>query len=347
MNPKPLFLATLVGALTLGAVSVAGIIPEAEQHQRKSNLHDELSDPKTADAALESVLRRSTALQELEQVALEGTDLSARGRAILGIQGIRGSEADSTLQTLADGNFPPMVKNWAAAARVNRVQDFDSYVQLAQNYQWQFPAVKRPLEMKAAQLLAGASTAEKLKLLAAQPNLAQSVGPSLIAAPTDELLELMQTHGDDNVRRQAASYLAAKGAQSGKGYNEVAEAVIASLKFRPKAKELPWAGGALYVPSIQWKKAEALDLIHVLIQWNVHLEKVEKQNEQRQVQNNLRSVQLLQAAQFANAWPDVNGPDVLVNYGQVVGRKAVWQILSDQDLLDSRWAAALDQLGKR
>lgn len=332
--------------LALAAGSTAGIIPEAEQHH-KTTLHDQLADPETAEQALATVMKGADPLSELEQVAFEGTDLSARGRAILAIQGIEGKEADATLKTLTGNNFPPMVRNWAAAAQVNRVRDLDTYIQLAQTYSYQYPAVLRPLELKAAQILAGADTITMLKLVGTNPQLASSVGPRLIAAPTKDLMKLMQTHGDDMVRRQAASYLAAKGAQSGKGYSEVAAAVIESLALKPKARKLPWEGGALYVPSIQWKKAEALELIDVLIRWNLHLESVDKQNEQRQVQNNLRSVQLLQAAGFQNAWPDVNGPDVLVNYGQVVGRKKVHQILADLDLLDSRWAAALDQLGKR
>lgn len=346
MRSRSIPLVAVLVALALGAT--AGIIPEAEEHSRSQDgdLHALLSDPETADAALESVLRRSSALAELEEVAVKGTDLSARGRALLGIQGIRGKEADAALDTVLASGAPPLVQAWAASARINRTADLDSFLPLAQSYVYQYPATARPIELKAAQLLEGASIADMLKLMALQPQLAAAIAPKILTTPSSELVRLMQTHGDDNVRRQAAAYLASQG-QDDKGHAKVSAAVRDALAYDKKVKDLPWDGGALYVPAIQWQKNEALDLIRTLIQWNLHCERIDKANEQRQVQNNLRSVQLLQAAGFGNAWPDVSGPDVLVEYGKIAGRQDVWKLLDEQGLLDSRWAKALDQLGKR
>ena len=346
MRAGPILSITLAGLIGLGAA--AGIIPEAEEHHAStSDLHAALSDPDTAEKALESVLRRSTALEELEVVALEGSDVSARGRAILAIQGIDGKRADAVLQTVLGSSAPPLVHSWAAAARINRAQDLDAFLPLAQTYIHQYPATARPIELKAGHLLADADLADMLGLMAVQPQLAAAIAPKVIAAPAADLVDLMQNHGDDQVRRQAAAYLASKAQASKEGHEQVSRAVRSSLAFAPKAKRLPWEGGALYVPGIQWKKSEALDLIRILIQWNLHLGKIEKVNEQRQVQNNLRSVQLLQAATFQNAWPTVGNHEVLVQYGQIEGRTAVQKLLAEQGLLESPWAQALDQLGKK
>ncbi len=335
----------VLAALLTGAT--AGIIPEAEQHRAETRLHDALSDPETAEEALEAVMRRADALRRLEEVAVHGTDLSARGRAILAIQGIEGDEADAVLRALADGDHPELVRTWAAAARVNRAPDLPAYLDLADAYMGRYPALARPFELRAAALLQGADLDELLALVARQPNLAPAAAPLILAAPAERLVRLMQTHPDDPVRRQAAAYLASKAQRSDSEHREVSRAVRDALAYTRRAERLPWEGGALYVPGIGWQRAEAVDLVRLLILWNLHCDRIGAADAQRQVQNNLRSVQLLRAAGFSNAWPDVNGPEVLVEYGRVAGRKAVEEVLERTGMRDSRWARALTELGGR
>lgn len=343
MRARAIFLVAL--GLSLAVGSSAGIIPEAEEHARSNvGLESQLADPETADAALKRVLAGDRPLDLLEPVALRGTDLSARGRAILAIRDLEHVEADGVLEEATTGDHPPLVRAWAASARITRAKDIDSFVPLVSRYAGPIPATARPIELKARTLLDDADTEDLLALMSTTPVLAPAIGPRLLKADPTELVRVMQTAESDPVRRQAAAYLASIGNQSGKDYIAVAEATLDGLRFDRGTDAYPWAGGALYVPGIQWKKDEARELVARLIRWNLLCDSRDDEGERQQVQNNLRSVQLLRAAGFKNQWPDVNGPEVLVEWGRWAGRGKVERLLVNLDLMDSRWADALKQL---
>ena len=64
---------------------------------------------------------------------------------------------------------------------------------------------------------------------------------------------------DNDIRRIAAGYLGAL-ANQGEA-TAVVEQVVEQLQFDVSADEVPWQGGALFVPSIQWSQDDARSLV--------------------------------------------------------------------------------------
>ena len=58
---------------------------------------------------------------------------------------------------------------------------------------------------------------------------------------------------------------------------------------------MPWEGGPLFVPALQWKREDARDLAWELLAWMVFAERRDLGNLHSQIQNNLRSLQLAAA----------------------------------------------------
>ena len=341
MSKRPLLLIPLLG-FALTAPQGVALIPEVTASYTTTSLAIALEDPQTAEAALRAIrLQGADALPALEDVAFNAPDLSARGRAILAMRDIDTPEASTALRSLTASQHELAVRSWAASALIHRAADLDSLIRLTQQYQHALPATGRPLELKIEQLTANASTVELLKMAATGNQFTQSLGPRLNRVPAQDLVVAMRTHSNDQVRRQAAAYLAARGAQD----QHVAAAIIDATRWDPERSELPWAGGALYIPGLQYQRKHAIALIGELIRWNLALR--DNPSAQRQVQNNLRSVQLLRAAGFQNAWPDVNGTEVLIEYRRVAGRAALHQILAEQGLSNTEWAAALMNRGTK
>lgn len=287
----------------------------------------DLSDADTADAHVQSLLRQGTrGTKVLSEIALEDDDVAARGRAIVGLARAEGSLANDTLRQLREKGDPQLVRTWAYAASLQRADGLDGVLELAQQ-QARFPGSQRAVQLAVTAHMEGADTEQLLKLISSTPSLSASVGPLLLDAPLKELGRVMLTHPDDGVRRQAASWMGAQATQKNRG-SEVADIVVAQLTHNPRVKEVPWKGGALYVPGIQWKKADARALVRTLIQWKLYCERTGKSGERNQVWNNLRSVQLLQAAGFKNRWP--NDEQVLEEWAGIAGQADVDKLRREQ-----------------
>ena len=101
-----------------------------------------------ATAAVEGLIARE-AVQELEQVALQGEDLGARGWAIHGLVSLQ--QGQQTLATVQhDEENPELVRVWAAAGRIamadrNTLEDLRPLAQ-------RWPELERPLTLREAQL---------------------------------------------------------------------------------------------------------------------------------------------------------------------------------------------------
>ena len=138
----------------------------------------------------------------------------------------------------------------------------------------------------------------------------------------------MINHENMEARRMAAGFLATISRTD----VTVLDATIAGYDFQPGAEEVPWSGGPLYIPSAQWGSDTARELIENLISWHLFCEVNKLQNEQQQINNNLRSVGFVGTAGY-NAWSlpqDTDG--LLVFWGQNEGSRALSRILGEHGL---------------
>jgi len=211
----------------------------------------------------------------------------------------------------------------------------------------QFPALQRPLRLKVvAELNQGAdgvSPEELLSLSIRVPQIQQSLAGTIRGFGAERITSVMVSASDQNVRRQAAAYLAGMAQQ---GDQEVASAVIAAVKFDRQATEVAWKGGPLFVPGIAWKKEVARALVGQLIRWHVWCDRHAKKPELLQLHNNLRSLSLARAAGYQSpGWQQADTPRWLTAWGKVVGRAGLEKILKEQGVADNaRYAAVLKKL---
>jgi hypothetical protein len=112
------------------------------------------------------------------------------------------------------------------------------------------------------------------------------------------------------------------------------------------AKDVPWKEGALFLPAISWNKSDATKLVGELVRWMLWCDVNNKQEEKKQIHNNLRSVALANVAGYRSpGWQEVNADEWLVAWGAVVGRKGIEEILKEQGLSKSgKFEAALSRL---
>ncbi len=108
--------------------------------------------------------------------------------------------------------------------------------------------------------------------------------------------------------------------------------VVDQLEFDVYADNVPWDGGALFVPSIQWNKDDARSLVGSLIRWNLWCDIKGKSDEQRQIHNNIRSLGLANAAgyQIREAVTECNS--WLVAWGKAMGKDEIESILQQQNV---------------
>ena len=173
------------------------------------------------------------------------------------------------------------------------------------------------------------STEALIKMTTTNRQLSQSLGQVILKRGIKEIIKVMTTSKDNSVRRQAAAYAASIGQQDA---NSVAKHVVRVYDFNPNTKSEPWAGGALFVPSINWSKTHARDLVDNLIRWMVWCDRNGRQNQIQQIVNNLNSLQLRNAAGFQ--FPGWNRNNVVNNWleawRKVVGRAGIEDILEEQ-----------------
>lgn len=273
-------------------------------------------------------LVRHGSVDELARLARTSPDSQVRGWAIVGLSQVGGARADRVLSDLTAPGEPALVQTWAAAAKIARARSMTELRELA-SLRGRLPALDRPLRLR-IEALASSASVEELLALSQDGALAPAVAPLVMGAPTGQLVRIMFEHPDDAVRRQAAAFLASKGQQGEQ--DAVAAEVLAMLAIpRSRSARVPWEGGALFIPGLQWRRAEARTLVKTLIAWWLWLDTRGRQAETRPVWNNLYSVGLLSQAGY-----DRNlqaNPESLVNaLARVEGRAGARAVLEQVGL---------------
>ncbi|MCA9270512.1 MAG: hypothetical protein KDA41_18650, partial [Planctomycetales bacterium] len=310
-------------------------------------LLNDLSHKEKAEAAVAELIERADESKEqLKGEAIEGNDLTRRGWAIVALAEIGGDDVDALLKKVhEDGNQSMLVRTWAAAGRVSMVESPDDLTALAPLVA-QFPAVGRPIGMRLVEKLAGGEEVSAEGLLSVSlkvPQLQASLAPAIMAAGANKLTTAMASASDQEVRRQAAGYLAAMAQQ---GDKTVAPQVVKTYAFAADAKEVPWKDGPLFVPGLQWDKENGRALAGNLIKWHLWCDRNARQGEQRQIHNNIISLSLAAAAGYQSpGFNEVGTVQWLQIWGKAVGKEELQALLKEQGVDDNaKYAAALQGL---
>ena len=320
----------LIAAITVGTTMFAGAAlaeaPSAREIARQ------LKSPDRAHAAMKRLVRYgSEGTQALASEALTGHHIAARGWAIVGLADVGSDEAEQALiQLHSNPKQPMLIRTWAAAARVRRVQTLEGLQPLL-TLSGSFPAIRDPLGAKVIQLLGTASGPRAAELLLAtasrMPQLSSQIAPAIVKLGAKPLVHAMVRAQDPNVRRAAASYLGSI-ARTDKS---VAKRIARAYAFRVGAKQEPWAGGPLFLPALSWNRSTSRAVVGQLIRWHVWADLRDRSDAMRQIHNNLRSLGLARAAGYRSpGWSAAPTTTWLSVWAAAVGASRVKSIIAQQ-----------------
>ncbi|MCB9555432.1 MAG: DUF2330 domain-containing protein [Deltaproteobacteria bacterium] len=311
-----------------------------------------LKQPKQAPQAAKALAALGEpAISKLLNIAFDADDLETRGWALVAIGQSGARRADGELKKLHDNpNHPLLVRTWAAAARINLAADANALMAMTE-LTGRFPATARPLGQRLTRVLAQnkqLDTEGLLMVSARLPALRSSLSPLILALPAKQLVEVMVRGKSASSRQQAAAYLATQG-RSNAASDTVIAAVIAAYRFDRRAKQVPWQGGALFIPSLNWKAESARRLVGNLLRWHLWCEHRGRSDLQRQLHNNLRSLALASAAGYRSpGWSNVSVESWLRSWAAVVGRSGIARLLAEQGLAgEPRYKILLSSLAER
>ena len=346
--------------LLLALVCLSAPLVTAAEPETLPAILDRLADPiqgegcldEAAALALENAAQRTQITKALVKQASSDIPLAGRGWTIAALAAIPGQDVDELLLEIQnDPNWPLLVRTWAAAARVDRCGSAAALIEKAALIS-HFPALGRPISTRLIAKLREegdrTSVEQLLALTIRLPQLQAALAPMILAQNEAELVRVMRTAKDQNVRRQAAAYLGTRAA--GGDAAGVAAAIAEAYHFDPAASGIPWQGGPLFIPGIAWQKdpAQARQLADQLIRWMLWCDRHGRVAEQRQLHNNLRSLNLARAAGYESpGWQVADTIQWLRSWGAVVGRDQLEAILAEQQVAENpRYRAAVTNLKK-
>ena len=329
----------------------------AENTATTETLLERLADPakgesclnEAAELTLKNPTDRTQITESLAVQARADIPLVGRGWTIAALANIPGQDVDELLLEIQDSpKLPMLVRTWAAAARVDRCRSAAALIEKAALIS-RFPALGRPIGKRlAAKLQTDGEPANVEQLLAISirmPELQPALGPMILAQNKQDLVNAMRSAKDQNVRRQAAAYLGTLA--SGEDATEIASAIASAYAFDPAATDVPWQGGPLFIPGIDWQQdpAQARQLADQLIRWMLWCDRHGRAEQQRQIHNNLRSLNLARAAGYESpGWQAADAVVWLHVWRKVVGEDQLEAMLTQQQVADSpRYRAALGQ----
>jgi hypothetical protein len=288
---------------------------------------------KSQDAVENLVKQGAAAVPGLQGVAVEGSDLTQRGWAIVALSRIGGEPANKTLSALPDdGKQPALVRTWAAAGLMRTAKDLQSLVAM-QKWVNQFPATRRTFSMRARALATqGKPDADALLTMVANNwQLQQDLADAVLAAGAPSLIKSMFTSKNQNARQMAAGYLGTLAQKQGKAGNEtIGLEVVKALRVVPDAEQAPWAGGPLYVPNIGWDKQMGTALVENLIGWYVWAELNAHKEEQSKLEHNLNSISLGGVVGYQVQWGQHDVGYWLEVWKKVAGQEGLVKLLKAQ-----------------
>jgi|GEM_PF-521109 len=257
--------------------------------QQTRVLIDQLADGDEASGAADELIAAGkVSLRSLANLVQQSDSQVQRGWAIVCLAESEDPEADRYLRGLITQDLPELEKTWVQSARIQRIKELDKLVRLFHEIGDE-EALARPIQMKVSELVAadGKSDLEQiLKLASGDAKLQQALAASIAAATPSQLAIVGLTAEDDAIRRLATGYLASLGSTD----DSVATKVIEKLRYDPNAEDFPFAGGALFLPSLNWQQLEAKKLFLHLSLWMMKAEEEKNTHVRQQLANNLQSL---------------------------------------------------------
>ena len=273
-----------------------------------------------------------------------GESPTSRGWAIVALAEIGGRAAESTLGQLQSSANSNLVRVWASAALVHLA---DSPGKLATQSDWTatYPVLVRPVAKRWLALLGDPDSTVRLEVvldaLARSYPLQQKCLPRLLERETREFVEVMFSAQSQNARNLAAACLATL---SGQGRQGIPGAVLASLRYDPAAEQVPWSGGPLFIPSLSWGNEPGRQLWRELVAWHLFCDRNELKAEQTQINNNLNSWALANAAGYQLPGRQLGSTRWLLLFGEIAGVEELESLLEEQGLEDQILYKAILQL---
>jgi hypothetical protein len=298
--------------------------------ERVSQLINRLDNTENIDATVDQLIALGDqAVKPLLDEAANGQELASRGWAIVALSEIGGDEAFRGLARIHnDGSEATLVRTWAAAARVSMAEDLGELMEVARLAN-ELPPLNRPVGQRAIELVssgASMSVESMVEMTVQSPQLQQALVQPIISGGPKPLIEVMLTAQNQQVRWTATSYLATLAQQ---GDESVADAVIVAYRYKRSAEALPWQGGPLYIPGINWEKHDAIRLTENLTKWLLFCERQRRDGEERQVLNNIRSWQLANVAGYDMAGTR-DAASWYETWGRTFGKNSLKRIFQEQ-----------------
>ncbi len=325
---------------------------DAMRHLKQLHSHESIP-PLVQSWAAAAMVRAARTREELEELSLlvRGRPELTRPLLLAFRRHLRESEGGESIEGLLDiGRSTPQLKPGIAdllsAENVRpslneylQSQSLDELTNMAEGY----PQLGDPIAIEFCRQLEGTEEVNvfEARLITASrsPVLARSVGPALTSAGAEPLVRVMLQSSNMAVRRSAAGYVATLG-QASSDPGPIAADLVAALKFDPAAEQVPWQGGPLFIPNISWQPPEALELVGNLIRWHLWAERHEDEVVRQQINVNLRSVVLANAAGY-QITHSPHTEEWLMSWKRVIGPKELKQLLAEQEA-ESDFASLLD-----
>ncbi|MEK7486778.1 MAG: hypothetical protein AABZ60_20845, partial [Planctomycetota bacterium] len=226
----------------------------ADESQEIESLIEQLENPQKTKTAIEALVKKGKiAVPHLSGEVMEGTHLIRRGWAIVCLSEIGGSEASKCLYEIyKDSSQLILLRTWAAAACVKMTKNLEELVVLIKLIR-DFPALDRPITLslleKTTTDISTKSLEQVLRISLEFWEMQIPLAAVILGAGKEKLIQLMISSRDQEIRRQSAAYLATLSVQ---GDTNVASALAQVFLFSTEAKNVPWEGGPLFIPSLNW-----------------------------------------------------------------------------------------------
>ena len=297
--------------------------------------------------------------------------LVSRGYALVLLEEADESALEETLEKLALDDPSELLQLWAKASLVGRADSPSEILELFQpgsatleSHNGQplidttMPELQRPVALKLQAQKADLSVEQLLRFLdlssklgtstpqpyydrgsishvpqssPISPTITQVVTPELLAAPSEQLNQLMFTSSYQDVRQNAAGLLASRALENPE---LILSLVIEELALSSDVEQVPWEGGALFIPQFsQLSKTQATELIGALVRWSVWTELHDAPDHHvTPIENNLRSYYIWSRAGGGNdGWRSARGAaGWLEAYKSIAGATGARKILEEQ-----------------
>lgn len=350
---------TTVAAL-LGMSFLLLSVPRVEAQDGLRTISDwieQLDEPEHSKKALEQLKRRGKAAYPYLIARYKNEEASPveRGYCLALLAEKPDRSVKEATWAVATSSRSALVKLWSQAALVNYTESPKELLALLDP---QFAKshgdpdgrvlplsaeLQRPIALRLREWESELSLEQQLRFLGVaeraggasnvSPTVRAVVSPALREATPAQLVELMFRSDSQDVRRLSAAVLAGFKEEKRKA---VFAAVMEQLQVDSRAEQVPWAGGALFLPQFsQMNKSEATELITGLTRWSVwtDLHKT-PENMVRPLENNLRSYSLWTAAGGGQLnWRNARGgKEWLQAFGKLRGADAVASLLREQQV---------------